>query len=179
LHYYVFIALGDTLASFILDKKNEALFSSWKLFFAILPVFVLCQWYFLHTNLAHGRYSYVEDFQPHLFLIIALSGCVLMTNVAFIFQKFNIFFGIRVIGYYSLIIYLLHVIASSAIRVILTKIFGITNVPLLLTLGIIAGLLVPIIFYNLSIRAGAWWLFGLEKKQIKRNDLKKVDLKVV
>jgi fucose 4-O-acetylase-like acetyltransferase len=179
LHYYVFIALGDVMATFILDKKNHKLFSSLKLFFAVLPVFIACQWYFLETNLAHGKYSYVEDFQPLLFLVIALSGCVLMTNVAFIFQRYNILFAIRVIGYYSLYIYLLHVLASSAIRVILTKLFGITNVPLLLTLGIIVGLLVPIIFYNMAIRVGAWWLFGLEKKVDKKKDLSQIDLRIV
>ena len=179
LHYYVFIALGDVLATFILDKKNSKLFSSWKLFFTALPVFIICQWYFLETNLAHGKYSYVEDFQPLIFLIIALSGCVLMTNVSFIFQRYKVFFAIRIIGFYSLYIYLMHVLASSAIRVILTKLFGISNVPLLLTLGILVGLLVPIIFYNLAIQAGAWWLFGLEKKEVKHKELEKIDLRVV
>jgi fucose 4-O-acetylase-like acetyltransferase len=178
LHYYVFIGLGDVLATFILNNKNDKLFSSWKLSVAILPVFVVCQYYFLQTNLAHNGYNFVENSQPALFLIIALSGCVLMVNVAFIFQKYKLFFAIRVIGYYSLYIYLLHVLASSASRVILTKIFGITNVPLLLTLGITAGLLIPIVFYNLAMSAGAWWLFGLEKKRTKTNDLKKIDLQV-
>ncbi len=180
LHYYVFIALGDVLSNFILDKKNQRIFSSWKLLICILPIFVICQWYFLETNLAHGRYSYVEDFQPALFLIIALSGCILMSNVSFILQRYNTFFTLRVIGYHSLYIYLLHVLASSATRVVLTHLFGITNVPLLLALGIFAGLLLPIIFYNLSMRLGAWWLFSLERKKPKRvPNLQKVDLEVI
>ncbi len=90
LHYYVFIGLGDVLATFILNR-NDKLFSSWKLLIAILPVFLVCQYYFLQTNLAHNGYNFVENFQPALFLIIALSGCVLMVNVAFIFQKYKLF----------------------------------------------------------------------------------------
>src|ERR1700730_12603805 len=164
LHYYIFIALGGVLSSFIKDKKNEKLFSSWKLFIVILPIFAVCQGYFLKTNLSSGTYSYVEDYQPLFFLIIALSGCVFMINISFILQKYKALLTLRVIGYYSLYIYLMHVLASSAARILLTKVFGINQVLILLPLGILAGLFIPVIFYNLAMRSGAWWLFSLEKE---------------
>jgi hypothetical protein len=171
MHYYIFIAIGDTLSSYILDKKNAAVFSSWKLFFVILPIFAACQWYFLVTNLAHsdvngsktGYYSFVEDFQPLLFLIIALSGCVFMINVSFLLQRYKAFIALRVIGYHSLYIYLMHVLASSVTRIVLTRVFGVTNVPVLFVCGVVVGLIVPIIFYIFAMKRGAWWLFSLEK----------------
>jgi len=178
LHYYIFIAIGDTLSSFILDKKNVSLFSSWKLFFIILPVFAACQWYFLITNIAHSSlgngngklvyYSYVEDFQPALFLIIALSGVVFMANVSFLLQRYHAFLLLRVIGYHSLYIYLMHVLASSMTRIFLVKALGITNVPVLFVCGVLTGLVFPIIFYHFAMKRGAWWLFSLEKPEKER-----------
>ncbi|HEV3252677.1 MAG TPA: acyltransferase [Puia sp.] len=172
LHYYIFIALGGVLSSFIKDKKNEPLFSSWKLFLVILPIFVVCQGYFLNTNLSQQSYSYVEDYQPLRFLIIALSGCVFMINISFILQKYKALLTLRVIGYYSLYIYLMHVLASSAARILLTKVFGIDQVLLLLPLGILVGLFVPVIFYNLAMKLGAWWLFSLERKSPETHSMK-------
>jgi fucose 4-O-acetylase-like acetyltransferase len=164
LHFYFFIALGDIGSSYVLNKKNVPLFSSWKLLFIITPLFALCQWYFLETNLAHRSYSYVEDFQPLLFLLISMSGCLLMANCSFILQRYKALSFLRVLGYYSLYIYLMHVLASSATRLFLTKVLHVSNVPFLLIAGITVGLVLPVILYNLLVQAGAWWLFSPEKR---------------
>jgi fucose 4-O-acetylase-like acetyltransferase len=179
LHYYIFIALGGLFSRQILDRKNERLFSSWVTFILILPVFAACQWYFLQTNLSHGNYSYVEDFQPLFFLTIALSGCLFMMNISFILQRYKRLLTLRVIGYYSLYIYLMHVLAASATRILLTRVFHISNVPLLLLLGISAGLFIPVIFYNLAMDRGIWWLFSLEKSRTRAPRIRKPDLKAV
>lgn len=179
LHYYIFIALGGLLSGYILDKKNFHLFSSWKVFAIILPFFAACQWYFLQTNLVHGNYSFVEDFQPLFFLVIALSGCLFMMNISFILQRYRALLTLRVIGYYSLYIYLMHVLASSATRILLTRVFGISNTPVLLVLGIFAGLFIPVAFYNLAMSRGGWWLFSLEKSKTKLEKTRSPDLKAV
>ncbi|MEJ7735803.1 MAG: acyltransferase [Chitinophagaceae bacterium] len=168
LHYYIFIAIGDVIASFIMKKENVKLFSSWKSFIIILPVFAACQWYFLQVNVSHNSTSYVEDYQPFRFLLIALSGCIFMTVVSFILQKYNTAKWLHFIGFYSLYIYLMHVLASAATRIFLTKVFGIGSVPLLLLLGITMGLIVPILFYTFATRFGAWWLFSLQKPENKK-----------
>jgi len=183
-HFYIFIALGDLISSYILNKKNEPTFSSWRLFIVILPFFAVCQWYFLVTNLSHSTYSFVEESQPLLFLVIALSGCMLMTNISFILQRYNALPALRIIGYHSLYIYLMHVLASSATRIVLTRVFGINNVPVLLILGILMGLLIPLVFYKLAMKAGAWWLFSLENDrpqdvQAKKDRPVREDVKVI
>jgi fucose 4-O-acetylase-like acetyltransferase len=170
LHYYIFIAIGGLLPSFILNPQNVRYFSSWKLFIVALPFFFCCQWYFLQTNLSHNEYHYVEDVQPWFFVIIALSGCIFMTNLAFILQRYKALSFFRIIGYYSLYIYLMHVLASSAMRIILMHEFGIRNVPILMVLGIFSGLIIPILIYRVSLKVGAWWLFSLEK--VQKNKIK-------
>jgi hypothetical protein len=167
LHYYIFISLGNLLSEVILDERKRRIYGSWILFAAILPFFVLCQWYFLQTNLAHANYSFVEDFQPFLFLIIALSGCAFMMNISFILQRYKVLLTLRVIGFYSLYIYLMHVLASSATRILFTRVFHLHNPPVLLVLGITAGLFIPVIFYNLAMDWGWWWLFSPVKEKKK------------
>jgi len=174
LHFYVFVALGSLVSGFILDKKRYQLFSSWKLFFIILPFFVACQWYFLVTNVNHNMYGYVEDFQPLLFLVIALSGVMFMINISFIFQRYNAIPLLRIIGFHSLFIYLMHVLAASATRIFMVKVLHVTNVPVLMITLILAGLFIPIIIYNLAIRWNAWWLFSPVKPDYKPRLDKKV-----
>jgi fucose 4-O-acetylase-like acetyltransferase len=164
LHYYLFIAIGDSISSYVLDKRHVPFFSSWKLFFILIPFFILGQWYFLEANLAHDSYSYVEDYQPVLFLVIALNGCCLMANFSFMLQRYGNFVFLRILGYYSLYIYLMHVVASSAVRILLERALHLHSVPILLVAGILGGLFLPVIFYNLANWAGAWWLFSPVKE---------------
>jgi len=160
LHYYLFIAIGDSVSSYVLNKKNEPFFSSFKLFFILIPFFIVGQWYFLRANLDHQSYSYVEDYQPMLFLAIALNGCCLMANFSFMLQRYTNLVYVRMLGFYSLYIYLMHVVASSAIRILLERAFHLHNVPILLVTGILGGLFLPVIFYDVAQWAGAWWLFS-------------------
>jgi hypothetical protein len=56
----------------------------------------------------------------------------------------------------------MHVLASSVCRIVLSKVFGITNVPVLFVCGVTVGLIVPVVFYNIAMQLGWWWLFSLE-----------------
>ncbi|UYQ95240.1 acyltransferase [Chitinophaga horti] len=162
LHYYVFFALGDLISDKLLNKEMYAKYASWKTFAILLPVFIIGQYYFLEKNLAMGDYEYVEAFQPVIFVLIAVSGCAFMANLAFILQKFNVMQWLRWIGFHSLYIYVSHVLVASATRVILVK-AGITYVPLMLAICLVLALIIPIIVYNVAVSVGAWWLYSLEK----------------
>ena len=178
IHYYIYIAVGDNLSSFILDKKNVPLFSSWKLFAVSLPIFAAAQYYFLVTNLAHAGidgakadyFNYVEDWQPLLFLVIAFSGCIFMINISFILQRYHTFILLRFIGYHSLYIYLTHVLAASVTRIVLTKVFGITDAGLLFICGMVMALVIPLALYLFAMKKGAWWLFSLERPAERKKD---------
>ncbi len=173
LHYYIFFAIGDAISRFINDRANFRLFESWKLLALLLVPFVLTQVYFLKENMNFiatvAKYQYVEYFQPFLYVLIALAGCAFVINLTFIFQKLKIANWLQVLGRHSLYIYVAHVMVLASLRILMTKGFGIYNVPVLLVSGIIAGLVVPVLMYKLAVMMNMQWLFSLEKK--KKNEL--------
>ncbi|WP_341839532.1 acyltransferase [Chitinophaga caseinilytica] len=162
-HYYVFFAIGELVSNWMLDQTKYTIYSSWKLFFVLLPVFVGGQWYFLHANLQHGSTLYVEEYQPVLFAVIALTGCASMLSLSFLLQRYDVLKPLKVAGFHSLYIYVSHVLVASAARMALVKIFGITSVPVLLAICLPLAVVVPILLYRLAMRCGAWWLYSLER----------------
>lgn len=164
LHYYFFFALGDVISRIMLNRANFPIFESVKGFLILLCLFAIAQLYFLKTNLDHAvdKYLFVEYHQPLLFLLIALIGCAFITSVTFILQKKEWVKWLSALGRHSLYIYVAHVIVFAATRILLNKVFGVTDVVILLLSGILAGLIVPVILYRLSIALRMPWIFTLE-----------------
>ncbi len=165
MHYYLFYAIGDLCARFIRDKKNLGLLQSWKAAALLFIPFVATQWYFLQKNLAHptGHYDYVENFEPYLFIIIALTGCAFVISISFNLQRYNRFRWLHILGRHSLYIYVAHVISLAATRIFMVKVLHVTHVPTLLIVGILMGLLLPVLMYKIAERMNMRWLFTLEK----------------
>ena len=164
-HYYIFFAIGDLISGHIKKESNIPRFSSWKLFLFLLPFFILCQLYFLVENVKSGfeKYEFVEYEQPLQYILIVIMGCAFVINVCFLLQRYNGMTWLRTVGYYSLYIYVCHVLAASATRIFLQQVLGIQNVPLLLIGGITMAVLLPVIFYIVATTRGWYWLFTLEK----------------
>lgn len=154
LYYYVFIIIGALISKFILDKGNFALLSSARLALALLPMFALTQWYWLNT----------PDIDPFLFALVALIGCFFMINISFILHRERRLQILRIIGYHSLYVYILHVLVTSAVRILAIKV-GITYTPVLLVVNITLGTFLPIMFYNYVRSKGLYYLFELKDHQ--------------
>jgi fucose 4-O-acetylase-like acetyltransferase len=167
LHYYIFFFIGDAIATFIWNRNNIKYMSSLKILIPITVFFVLAHYYYTFENDLHQKGFYVEFYMPVSFLIIALSGCALTIQIAFILQRYNTLKFLRVIGFHSLYIYLMHVIFTGSIRVMATKLLHINNIPFLLLFSVATGILLPIVIYNFLIRNGFWWLFSLQKPNEK------------
>ena len=169
LHYYVFFAIGELISDTIRKKETIAILSSWKTLLILLPFFCVSQYYFLTANINSGlaRYSYVEDNQPILYALISLTGCGFVICLCHLLQRLEVGKWLRIVGYHSLYIYVMHVIIIAATRVFLTRALGIYYVPLLLVLGIISGLVFSILIYQVAMRIGFWWLYSLEKPKTK------------
>lgn len=173
-HNYIFILIGDVLHKWISDEKHTAWLNSWKTFGLLLIPFVISQGYFLLENLQYSgmKYRFVEYYQPFLFFVIAIVGCTFIICGCFLLQRYDKPVWLKVVGRYSLYIYVSHVIVFAALRAFLTKVLNIYNVPLLLVSGIIAGILVPVILFRLCQRWNMEWLFTLDKSstpQYKRS----------
>lgn len=162
-HFYIFFAIGELIADRILDSSKYSLYGSWGLFAALLPFFAIGQYYFLVTNLDMKDNLFVEEHQPLLFALIALVGCAFMINISFLFQRYNGLKLLRVAGFHSLYIYVSHVLVASAVRMCLVKVFHITYLPVLLVICLCFAVVIPILLYKAAMRAGAWWLYSLEK----------------
>lgn len=162
-HFYIFFAIGELVADQILDSSKYPLYGSWGLFAALLPFFAAGQYYFLMTNLGMKDNLFVEEHQPLLFALIALVGCAFMINISFLLQRYGSVKLLRVAGFHSLYIYVSHVLVASAVRMCLVKVFHITYLPVLLVICLCFAVVIPILLYKAAMRAGAWWLYSLEK----------------
>lgn len=173
-HYYIFFAIGNAINNFIQNRNNFKYFESWKLTLLLLVPFFAVQYYFLTENLKHTgyKYMYVEYFHPITFILIALTGCTFVINLCFLFQKINVFKWFTALGRHSLYIYVAHVIVFAAVRIFLRKVFGIEDILILLSAGIVAGLIVPVLLYKLSVFLNMRWLFTLEKEEIISQPIK-------
>ena len=161
--FYFFFAVGDMISGVMLNPANFKKFASYKILLLILPVFILVQHYFTHLNLTNKNDYYVQNNQPVLFALAAILGGGFVICVSFLLQKTNKLRFLRVIGYHSLYIYVANLIVTASVRILFVNVLNINNIPFLLVLGSIAGVIIPIIFYNVAEKAGAWWLYTLNK----------------
>ena len=166
--FYIFFAIGDLLSDLLLNTRNYKILTSRWLILALLPVFIFLQHNFTKLNMQANDDYYVQYHLPLLYILCALIGGTFVISVSFMLQKFDVMRWLRVIGYHSLFIYVMHLMVTSLTRTVLVRFAGFTNFPVLLTIGIIAGIVLPVIVYNLAIRLGGWWLFSLKKKTSAR-----------
>ncbi|MFT3936426.1 MAG: acyltransferase [Chitinophagaceae bacterium] len=164
-HYYIYFFIGDMIAGFIFkkDTSEKILSPMWLIISAI--VFLVLQTIFTYVNLVHKDDNYINLNLSWVLLPISLSGCAFIIQIGQWLQKKNILQWLRVIGYHSLFIYLMHLMLIAGVRVVMVKILHITYVPLIMVIAISLGVSIPIIVYNLCVRLHAWWLFSLKKPE--------------
>lgn len=179
--YYIFFAVGDYFGSMILDQKNFKVFSSTRTFLIFTPLFVALELYFTKINLEHGIGSgyrqpdyYVQNQMPALFLIVGLIGGAFLIHCSFLLQKMNVLKFIRVVGYYSLSIYVIHLAVTAGTRIFFREVLHYDNFVVLLIVSTILGIGVPIMVYNITDRLGMWWLFTLKNPNSDKSHVKPV-----
>ncbi len=167
--YYIFFAVGDMFGKMILDPKNYKIFSSNKTFFIFAPLFILLEFFFTRINMAHGMSQGTGNLIimyktrcPHFFLIVGLIGGAFLIHCSFLLQKLNILKWVRIIGYHSLYIYAIHLAVTAAIRIFFRNVLHYDEFFVLLGVSTVLGIVVPIVFFNITDRLGMWWLFTLK-----------------
>jgi fucose 4-O-acetylase-like acetyltransferase len=162
-HYYIYFCIGDIVSSSIFKKETteKILSPKWLIVSGILCV--ITQAIFTYINIAHNDDNYINFNMAWLYLPISLSGCTFVIQIAQLLQRSNILKWLRVIGYHSLYIYLMHLMLIAAVRVVLIRVLHIHYIPIIMLIAISLGVVIPIFIYNLCIRIGAWWLFSLKK----------------
>lgn len=162
MEFYVFFALGDCIKDFVVKKEYEKKFSSVWFLLTVLPFFAAVQLYYLYR----GELFFMMSWRGKLeFLLISLTGCFTMFLVSQLLQRLNKVSFLRVVGFHSLYIYVMHVLIAAPVRVFLMKILHIHNSLVLVTSGIFMSILICISFYNLFIKNNwLWFLFPGDKR---------------
>lgn len=160
--YYVFFAVGDLFAKFILNPNNFKVMSSAKTFWLFLPVFLILESYFTYLNITNEWDYYVQNQLPMLFLPVGLVGGAFLIHCSFVLQKTDKLKFIRVVGYHSLYIYVIHLAVTAGTRIFFREVLHYENFVVLLILSTILGIVVPIMVFTITDRMGMWWLFTLK-----------------
>ncbi len=161
MEFYLFFAIGDVFAKALFSHRLHQVLGRWYVLALMVPVFALVQVYYL---------SYPEDyFLADLrgrteFIFISLLGCFAMLILSLNIQHSKALSFLRIIGFHSLYIYVMHVFVAAFVRIILMKVLHINSAEILLPAGIVLSIVVCIVFYNLVIKNGPlWFLFSLKK----------------
>lgn len=147
--YFVFFALAARVGD-----VRPAYFKWFRIFLALSAIgFVFGQWLF-HIELG---LAYWTDNRMASFLLGVMSVAFVVAISTFLARweiRWLAFLGINSMG-----IYLLHVIASSGARIVMQKVFGITDPVIHLFFGTILGVFAPILVVGLIMRTGFSFLF--------------------
>lgn len=171
LEYYFFFALGDLISHIMLDEKNIKRFSSWNIFFAMLPIFLTTQYFATKITIEQGggENEFLEVRMPFFYLFQALVGCTISINFSFLLQRYKVFTWVRIVGFHSLFIYCMQMIVMPLARIFLQSFLHITYIPALVILVWASGIVLPIFFYNFCLKYNLWWLYTY-KKPVKQID---------
>jgi hypothetical protein len=167
--FYLFFAVGDVISDFFFRESSQKFIKKNLTFILVIPVFAAVQLFYLqHPPAEFGKdvsLYYTDTLAGRIeFLPIVFIGCFSMFVLAFRLQDWNALRFLRVLGYHSLFIYVMHVIVSAFVRIVLMKFVGIHEPVILLFCGIATGVVIPVMIYNLLIKDNiGWFLFSLKK----------------
>lgn len=188
MRFYIFLVIGDILSPFILKKEFQNRLKKPVYIISMIPLFIIAQYYYFHyigaRSLEDDSAKFGIDYSWYSvnelgFLTTSLVGCFTFIVFSFLLEKWNRFQWLRVIGYHSLYIYIMHVMIVSFVRMILTSFLGVHNYLIILAAGITFGVIVPVIFYNLVGKNYLWFLLTLKKPPVKKQEVKQKPLVVV
>ncbi|HVV54437.1 MAG TPA: acyltransferase [Mucilaginibacter sp.] len=165
--YYIFFAMGDFLSKIMLDDQYREKFASWKIFFPLLALFIMIQYFFTQINLRPSPegINYVEHKMPFFFLFEALVGCAISFSFSFMLQKYKVLTFLRIIGFHSLFVYCMQIIVMTVARTVFVNAMHITYIPVLFPLVWMSGVILPVFFYNFCLKYGLWWLYTYRKPE--------------
>jgi fucose 4-O-acetylase-like acetyltransferase len=163
MEFYIFFAIGDATSKFIFNERVQQFFKSTWMLVAVIPFFAAVQMYYLSFPESHFQDNQWGRLQ---FIGISLFGCISMFILSLKLQNYRTLDFLRVAGFHSLYIYVMHVFVAALVRIILMHVFSIQNPLVLVLCGILISITLCIMFYNLLIKDNVlWFLFTFRKKE--------------
>jgi fucose 4-O-acetylase-like acetyltransferase len=167
LFYFIFLVIGDGISRVFLQEKNLELLSSFKLFWMLLPIFLVSQTYWLLHLSGIVRFSELQGVGRVVCIPMVLVGCLFILNVSAILDKYSVANIIRYVGKHSLYIYMMHLMALAAVRVVLAKTPLREYPDVLFVLIFVAGIAIPIAIYHITMKLGMWYLYSPRKSHVR------------
>jgi fucose 4-O-acetylase-like acetyltransferase len=135
-----------------------------------IPLPITLGLFFLLMGSTYTVFEYVleptrltDGSHPFYFLFLACVGILFCTGLAQYLAEKKCCTVIQTLGVYSIQIYLVHMLAGVAVRIVLLNFFSIENPVLHIIAGVAGGLFVPIVLYRIAIRLRFPYLFELKK----------------
>lgn len=178
--FYVYLVFGSLVSNFILSERNFSLISSPKIFFPLLILMLGSQYYLfkhqylyeLEMNINMKSIDFISIFQ-HLwgmlkFSAIVMIGCAFMLNTCGILQRIGKLTFIRVIGFQSLYIYILHVLLAVGCRILLVNYLKFDNAIVILPIQIFICIVGSVMIYNVCRHMNLNFLFQYDPSEFKK-----------
>ncbi len=146
---------NDYLIFFMLGVFSQGLFNEQKKFFSkntTWLVLSLLSWELLYVI----RQLYFSN--CILTFFASVSAILFAVSLSFAMAQKNLFSFIRIIGFYSLPIYLVHYITGTAVRTILLKLH-VSQAWIHVPVGLLAAFIVPVILYRICEKIRFRYLF--------------------
>ena len=169
MRYALFFALG----AFFAEKRTQLTVQlrSSKLFLFLILVFAALQWGYFNIWTDFENFNDFVSQHPFYFLGMALSGAAMLISGAVQLAQKQVLPTLKLLGSYSLYIYIWHVFFVAGSRILLVKILHIQNIHILVIAGLAAGIICPILVYRFATKYGLYRLYrafpedGVPKKR--------------
>lgn len=153
---FLFFMAGVCLKPYLLDlekMKGTALYSSALFFIFIIAAYVVFSYCIAPIRLPGGVH-------PFYFILLAVPGIAACLLLSIYLAQRSWLPVLKVLGKYSLQIYLMHMLVGVATRIILQKVFHVTNPLLHITLGVLVALAVPVLLAMFAAKFHVPYLFA-------------------
>lgn len=162
---FVFFLLGVVFTMYL----RPVFFSSKLALIGLTFLFVMAQWYF-HCYLS---YSYTDRGVESL--VLACISIAFVISISLYLSQMNLKL-FTFIGSSSMGIYLMHILAGSGSRIILSKVFGVESVVIHLILGCLIGIMAPLIILFLIKKLNIKYLLSAPISNFIINSYKKLNV---
>lgn len=154
-NYIIFFFIGCLYHSLSLTERFNF---GWKSLLLCCLIFCAGQ-YIFHINL-----GLVYTDTGVFTFILAITGIAFITLLSMQLEKIKIK-PLETIGTLSMVIYLLHILAGSGSRIVLSKLLHIQNWYIHIIAGTFIGIVAPVVFYFIAKKCNINFLFSYPRKK--------------